>query len=88
MESSAAAVAKMKEEKFAYMEVSQPSSGNSDHSEHNDHGAMVQATQAIYGVLAASGDQCSIVQVGPNLFNGNLIIAWTKDFPYAPLFNY
>ena len=66
VDSNEAAVIKMKEEQFAYM----------------------QATQAIYGILARSGDECNIVQIGPNLFNGNLVIAWGKQFPYAPLFNY
>ena len=82
VESSAAAINKIKEEKFAYMEVM-----NMIRSL-NDNLCSLEATQAILGLLEKSGDQCRIVQVGPNLFNGQMVLAWTKRFPYAGLFNY
>ena len=54
----------------------------------NEPFAYMQATQAIYSILKNSGDECNIVQIGPNLFNGNLVIAYSKGFPYAPLLNF
>ena len=35
-----------------------------------------------------TGETCKIVEIGPNLFNGNLVMAWKKHFPYAPILNY
>ena len=35
-----------------------------------------------------SEDPCSIVSMGPNSFNGNLVFAWKKDFIYADIFNH
>ena len=83
MESSAAAITKIKEEKFAYMEVIFTVMMWDIANKFS-----FEATQAILGLLERSGDQCSIVQVGPNLFNGQMVLAWTKKFPYADLFNY
>ena len=66
--------------------------------------AFIQASQAIYQELGQpmsamssnecllfserTGETCNIVEIGPNLFNGNLVMAWKKDFPYAPILNY
>ena len=37
---------------------------------------------------ARRGEECSLIEMGPVLFKGNLIMTWKKDFPYGPLFNY
>lgn len=38
--------------------------------------------------LESLGKSCDVIEMGPNLFNGNLVIAWKKKLPYAPIFNY
>ena len=35
-----------------------------------------------------SGKACDIAEIGPNLFNGNLVMAWKKGFRYGPILNY
>ena len=39
-------------------------------------------------ILDGSGKTCQVIEIGPNLFNGNFIIAWKKKFPYGPLLDY
>ena len=38
--------------------------------------------------LAQEGDPCTIIPMGPNLFNGKLVFAWRKNFEYAEIFNF
>ena len=38
--------------------------------------------------VVSAGKTCVVVEIGPNLFNGNLVIAWKKNFRYAALINY
>ena len=47
--------------------------------------AYLSATQSVYGKI---GKSCEVIEMGPNLFNGILVIVWQKDFPYASLLNY
>ena len=35
-----------------------------------------------------TGKACDIAEIGPNLFNGNLVMAWKKGFRYGPILNY
>ena len=34
------------------------------------------------------GTPCALIEMGPVLIKGNLIMTWKKKFPYGPLFNY
>ena len=47
--------------------------------------AFITASQSVYGLM---GKSCEVVEMGPNIVNGILVMIWQKDFPYAPLFNY
>ena len=47
--------------------------------------AFLDAAQTIYG---GYGKSCRVTDSGPTIFKGNLVIAWKKDFTYAPLLNY
>ena len=31
---------------------------------------------------------CDVIEMGPNIFNGLLVMIWQKNFPYGPIFNY
>ena len=37
---------------------------------------------------AARGQECDVIEMGPNLFNGNLVFAWQKNYPYGRILNY
>ena len=51
----------------------------------NSEYAYILATQTVYGLL---GKSCEVVEMGPNLFNGILVMIWQKEFPYASLLDY
>ena len=51
----------------------------------NEEFAFLDAAQTMY---RGYGKSCRITDSGPTIFKGNLVIAWKKDFTYAPLFNY
>ena len=51
----------------------------------NEEFAMLYSTQTIYGSF---GQKCTVVEAGPRIFKGNLVIAWKKDFAYGKLFNH
>ena len=51
----------------------------------NEEFAMLYSTQTIYGSF---GQKCTVVEAGPRIFKGNLVIAWKKDFAYGNLFNH
>ena len=38
--------------------------------------------------LEATEDLCNIIEMGPNLFTGQHVIAWKKNFVYGPLLDY
>ena len=38
--------------------------------------------------LESTDDLCNIIEMGPNLFTGQHVMAWKKDFVYGPLLNY
>ena len=39
-------------------------------------------------ISEATGDLCNIIEMGPNLFTGQHVIAWKKNFVYGPLLDY
>ena len=45
--------------------------------------AFLEAAQTMYRAYG-----CRVMDIGPTVFKGNLVIAWKKDFLYAPLLNY
>ena len=47
--------------------------------------AFLDAAQTVYG---SYGQSCRVTESGPTIFKGNLVIAWEKDFAFAPLLNY
>ena len=55
------------------------------HKMENEEFAILDAAQTIYGNY---GKSCRVIDSGPTIFKGNLVIAWKKDFAYAQLFNY
>ena len=76
---------KMKTEKYAFIQASQ--------AIYQELGELMSAMSAISSnecllLSERTGETCNIVEIGPNLFNGNLVMAWKKDFPYAPILNY
>ena len=50
--------------------------------------AYVAPTQELLFKLAEREESCDYVIVGANLFYGNMVMAWPKNFSYGPLFNY
>ena len=50
--------------------------------------AFIDTTLTMQYTLAEEGDPCSIIPMGPNLFNGKLVFAWRKNFEYAEIFNF
>ena len=66
--------------------------------------AMMAATQAMYMkisnfcqishkiiktlLLVSEGKTCKVIEMGPNLFTGNLVMAWTKDLPHGHILNF
>ena len=51
----------------------------------NEEFAFLDAAQTMYGLY---GKSCRFADTGPTIFKGNLVIAWKKDFQYAPLLNH
>ena len=64
---------------------------------------MMGATQAMYMkisksfqkftkiyllTLVSEGQACKVIEMGPNLFTGNLVMAWTKNMPYGHILNF
>ena len=50
--------------------------------------AYVAPTQELLFKLVERGESCAYIIVGSNLFYGNLVMAWPKNFSYGPLFDY
>ena len=73
----------MKTEKYVFIQASQ--------AIYQELGEAISVTSSRKYLLIISertGETCKIVEIGPNLFNGNLVMAWKKNFPYAPILNY
>ena len=50
--------------------------------------AMISPTQELLFKLVERGESCDYTIVGSNIFYGNMVIAWPKNFEFGPLFNY
>ena len=74
---------KMKTEKHAFIQASQ-----AIYQELGGSMSVISNTEYLMKTSERTGETCNIVEIGPNLFNGNLVMAWRKNFPYAPILNY
>ena len=54
----------------------------------DDNFAFMETAITMQYYLDSINEPCSIVHMGPNLFNGKLVFAWRKNFEYAEIFNY
>ena len=50
--------------------------------------AFLEDELSMKSYLIENGKKCNIVKMGENVLNGNVIIAWKKDFLYGNLFNH
>ena len=50
--------------------------------------SMSRHGQHDFFLTDGTGKACDIAEIGPNLFNGNLVMAWKKGFRYGPILNY
>ena len=79
---TASAVETMMKEEFVYM------SATTAMYSHLSKIDSISFLHKIFKYLVSAGKTCVVVEIGPNLFNGNLVIAWKKNFRYAALINY
>ena len=50
--------------------------------------AYLTPKQELLVELVRRKESCAYIIAGSTLFYGNLIMAWPKNFPYGPLFDY
>ena len=74
---------KMKTENYAFIQASQ-----AIYQELGGSISVISSNKYLLRTSERTGETCNIVEIGPNLFNGNLVMAWKKNFPYAPILNY
>ena len=47
---------------------------------------LIPGQFTVYHVMKDAS--CDVIEMGPNIFNGLLVMIWQKNFPYGPIFNY